>query len=942
VATNLQVNANTTTAVGAFNALANSIAGARGQFSLLTTSAHAANAAGRSVQATYTSVGGAFDRLTAIASRTATTMRLVAGGVELVVGAVLKELDKLQGFQAIMSVTTGSAADTARSYDFLRGVADKLGVQFDALTSNYAKLVAALPEGPEGLKLAENAFLGVARAARTMHSTNADTQLMFYAITQMASKGVVSMEELRRQLGEKLPGVMQIAARSLNTTPELLEAAIRKGTVNSIKFLEYFSNELNRTFRKPAELAASSVSAAMNRLTNVWVDFVKKVLDSGAGQSLVNLFDAIREKLSDPYVIERFALFIKNLADQVTQMVKGISATDIRQGFDTFSTFVQQLTALLGGLIKSLTWIINNAPAAGAVMGAIGGAALGMKAGPYGALAGVVVGGAGGYAAGRSLQPSAADQAALRAANAAASAAALVAAEQQSATRQAAELFKMTQLIPKLQEFKALSSLSALEPLMVAERMNTKTIEDLNKILSGKEFKTDKAKLDALMRYSETGSTKIPSLADVLGTGKPKKESAEDRSLRSSGLKAMGFNPDFTQEFQNYRKMLERGTMSERQYNDAVDDLLSKQPLMIEAMKERRKEQDALNKASIDAQDIADYQMSKLRGPEAQIEAEVAQRALQYKERGLEVSEMDRAAWREIFKIIDESRRVSAVATDAWARTVGRNQPRDEELAGLQRNLADPSGQFTKTDASNYLSQQYSSQMEGTAEFYAYQKQLLTDWYVTIDKWRQADLIKEETAQQLKLKAAVNYEQLRLSQASGFFGNLAVLTKSSNQKIAAIGKAAAIVQATIDGTLAIQRALTAAPPPWNFVLAAGVAVQTGANIAAIRSQGYMSGGYTGNGPVNEVAGQVHRREFVFDAAAVRRIGVNNLEAIRAGTAMSRSAVAPAAPMESSSKGSVRIVNVLDPAIVGDYLSSPDGDMVLVNAIRRNKDSIDNL
>ncbi|WP_043749511.1 hypothetical protein [Methylobacterium nodulans] len=46
--------------------------------------------------------------------------------------------------------------------------------------------------------------------------------------------------------------------------------------------------------------------------------------------------------------------------------------------------------------------------------------------------------------------------------------------------------------------------------------------------------------------------------------------------------------------------------------------------------------------------------------------------------------------------------------------------------------------------------------------------------------------------------------------------------------------------------------------------------------------GFASGGYTGNGGTGAVAGVVHGREYVFDAASTARIGVGTLEAIRRG------------------------------------------------------------
>lgn len=53
-----------------------------------------------------------------------------------------------------------------------------------------------------------------------------------------------------------------------------------------------------------------------------------------------------------------------------------------------------------------------------------------------------------------------------------------------------------------------------------------------------------------------------------------------------------------------------------------------------------------------------------------------------------------------------------------------------------------------------------------------------------------------------------------------------------------------------------------------------------ATLAAVGGVGFMTGGYTGDGPANKVAGAVHGKEYVFDAKATKKIGVGNLEAIR--------------------------------------------------------------
>ena len=70
---------------------------------------------------------------------------------------------------------------------------------------------------------------------------------------------------------------------------------------------------------------------------------------------------------------------------------------------------------------------------------------------------------------------------------------------------------------------------------------------------------------------------------------------------------------------------------------------------------------------------------------------------------------------------------------------------------------------------------------------------------------------------------------------------IATLSTSGNKELAAIGKAAAITNATIDGYAAVQKALASAPPPFNFALAAVVGVAAAANVAKIAGVGFNKG-----------------------------------------------------------------------------------------------------
>lgn len=147
----------------------------------------------------------------------------------------------------------------------------------------------------------------------------------------------------------------------------------------------------------------------------------------------------------------------------------------------------------------------------------------------------------------------------------------------------------------------------------------------------------------------------------------------------------------------------------------------------------------------------------------------------------------------------------------------------------------------------------------------------MREQYAEIDRLRQEDVLSEQEAAAAKAQANALYQEQRLSSASSFFSTLAELQDSSNKELAAIGKAAAIAQATMDGYVAVQKALASAPPPFNYALAAAVGVVAAANVAKIA-------GMADGGPVRGVGGDrqdnqlrwLSVNEYVVNAKAAKK------------------------------------------------------------------------
>ena len=279
------------------------------------------------------------------------------------------------------------------------------------------------------------------------------------------------------------------------------------------------------------------------------------------------------------------------------------------------------------------------------------------------------------------------------------------------------------------------------------------------------------------------------------------------------------------------------------------------------------------------------------------------------------------------------------------------------------------------TKAQNNATFEYKSQLQsanaelfdGTQEQIDLNLDRFKRMYEQIDVLRAEDQISAQTQAQMKLKVDAMVHEQQLQNATNFFGTLANLSNSNSKELAAIGKAAAITQATIDGVLAVQKALASSPPPFNYAMAAAVGTVAAANVAKIA--GFQDGGYTGNDAVNKVSGVVHGKEFVVNADGTRKNrellemanqGID-LSSMMAGyqtggyaapqaasyvapttppTPSAAPAVAPASPAAGGgAQLNARIVNVLDPALISDYLQSSEGEQLFVNVMRRNSDQV---
>lgn len=206
--------------------------------------------------------------------------------------------------------------------------------------------------------------------------------------------------------------------------------------------------------------------------------------------------------------------------------------------------------------------------------------------------------------------------------------------------------------------------------------------------------------------------------------------------------------------------------------------------------------------------------------------------------------------------------------------------------------------------------------------------------YDEINRLRQTDLENEGAYQQALYGLQAKYNEMRLSGYSDFFGALADVTKNGHGIIGGISKAAAVAQATIDGYVAVQKALASLPPPFSYAAAAAVAIKTGAQIAGIVSTNAGSFATGGQFIVDGKSG-VDANNINMNVTRGERVTIETPAQQRAtDVALAGGGAAP--------QTNLKVVNVIDPREALASIDTAEGEQVIINIIERNAPTIQKL
>lgn len=251
----------------------------------------------------------------------------IVAGLELF-GNIIKDAFKLMkemdSVRFAMEKIGGTALATASSFEFLNQITTDYGVELVTTANRWIKFLAAAKQSGLTLMETENIFRSMTKAAGVLGLKTDELTGVYLALEQMLSKGKVTTEELRRQLGERLPGAFGIMASSMGVTMEELDKLLKKGEVLSAEVLPDFAKAVELSFGIESTEKVDTLIAAQERLTNAWTKFVLAITEGSSAlknfmndlsmfyEFYIRAFGAEAQK-RELLVVERAKIFAKNL-----------------------------------------------------------------------------------------------------------------------------------------------------------------------------------------------------------------------------------------------------------------------------------------------------------------------------------------------------------------------------------------------------------------------------------------------------------------------------------------------------------------------------------------------------------------------------------------------------------------------------------------------------
>ena len=222
----------------------------------------------------------------------------------------------------LMERSISGLTKSTQDWNYVQQEALRTGTKIKDVARGYRNFYASASMAGFGKGQIQGMYSDLLTSTRAIGATPQQTQGALLALEQMISKGVVSMEELRRQLGNALPGAFEIGAKAMNMTTKEFNELVKKGELVSTVFVPKFIKALKEEFGGGFGQAIKSMDFALNNLETTWLQLQYTLSKGNFQEGIVEFVKALTKLISNPM----FVSTLKAIANILGGILKLVSA----------------------------------------------------------------------------------------------------------------------------------------------------------------------------------------------------------------------------------------------------------------------------------------------------------------------------------------------------------------------------------------------------------------------------------------------------------------------------------------------------------------------------------------------------------------------------------------------------------------------------------------
>lgn len=234
--------------------------------------------------------------------------------------AILKSAGELERMQVLMKglskelTEAGRAAEGMRDFKFVTGMAKNAPFEISALSDSFVKLKTA------GIDPTNGSMQSLVDSVARFGGTGESLKRASVAIQQMAGKGVISMEELRQQLGEAVPTAMKDMADGMGVSMADLAKIVQTGTLAAGPAIAKMLVQMRINNEGAAADMMNTWVGMSARLKTEMQLAAQAITEAGFGKEAKAVLAEITEALQSP----EFQRFGAEMGKDLGEMVRGI------------------------------------------------------------------------------------------------------------------------------------------------------------------------------------------------------------------------------------------------------------------------------------------------------------------------------------------------------------------------------------------------------------------------------------------------------------------------------------------------------------------------------------------------------------------------------------------------------------------------------------------